>query len=202
MNEQSKKTLGFFLEIFPLAAFFIGNKFAHHVFNNDPEKNLIYATGILMVATVFSLGTKWMMDRKLAIMPLITLVIILIFGGLTIYLDNKFFIKIKPTILNLCFASVLLGGLLFKKSLISYVMGPVLDMDDKGWVKLSLYWGLFFIFLAGLNEVVWRNYSEDAWVNFKVFGMMPITLAFSLLSIFLVSKHLIPDEDDEQKKIK
>lgn len=192
---ENKNPYRFILEVFPLAAFFIGYKFAHVIFGNEPDDNLIYATGILMLATVIALTIRWFMEKKIAVMPLVTLVIILIFGGLTIYFDSKLFIKIKPTILNLCFASILLGGLLFKKSFISFIMGPVLKMEEKGWFKLTLLWGIFFVFLAGLNEFIWRNYSEEIWVNFKVFGMLPLTLVFSMLSIFMVHQHLIPDDE-------
>ncbi|MGL1921193.1 MAG: septation protein A [Hyphomicrobiales bacterium] len=199
MSETDKKSNNFLLEIFPLAAFFLGYKFAHVVFKNDPEDNLIYATGILMAATIIALAIRWVKERKIAVMPLVTLVIVLIFGGLTIYFDSKLFIKIKPTILNLSFASILLGGLLFKKSFISIIMGPVLNLQPRGWFILTLMWGIFFIFLAGLNEYVWRNYIEETWVSFKVFGVLPITLTFSMVSIFAVSKHLIQDEDEPKK---
>lgn len=195
MPQAQKKPNNFLLEIFPLAAFFLGYKFAHTLFGNDPEDNLIYATGILMVATIIALAIRWVKERKIAVMPLVTLFIVLIFGGLTIYFDSKLFIKIKPTILNLCFSSILLGGLLFKKNLISVIMGPVLNLTEQGWFRLTLMWGIFFIFLAGLNEYVWRNYAEETWVGFKVFGVLPITLVFSMLSIFAVSKFLIPDEE-------
>lgn len=201
MSQNTNKSYGFLLDIMPLAAFFLGNKYAHLLFKNDPDDNLIYATGILMFASVIAITARWVLERKLAMMPIITLFIVLIFGGLTIYLADEYFIKIKPTILNLCFAAILLGGLLFKKSLISYVMGPVLNMDDKGWFKLTLMWGIFFVCLAGLNEFVWRNFDKDTWVSFKTFGMMPITIVFSMISIFFISKHLIPDDDEEQKKL-
>lgn len=205
MTEKAeKKSGGFLVEMLPLAAFFIAYKFAHRVFGNPEDKNLIYATGVLMVATIIAVAYKWVKERKIATMPLVTVGLLMVFGGLTIYFDNDLFIKIKPTILNLLFATILLGGLLFKKNLISFVMGTVLKLEDRGWFKLTLMWGIYFIALAALNEYVWRNYSEDTWVSFKLFGMTPLSIVFSIVSIFAVSKHLIPDEDeddDEPKKL-
>lgn len=200
-QETEKKSNGFLFDILPLAAFFIAYKFAHRVFGNPEDKNLIYATGVLMVATIIAVAYKWYKERKVATMPLVTVGLLMVFGGLTIYFDNDLFIKIKPTILNLLFATVLLGGLLFKKNLISALMGSVLNLEDRGWYKLTLMWGIYFIALAGLNEYVWRNYSQDAWVNFKLFGMTPLSIVFSIVSILAVSKHLISDEDDEPKKL-
>ena len=194
---MNKKTIGFLLEIFPLAVFFIGNSRAHEIFAIDRSENIYYATGAFMITLIIALTARWIMDKKIAIMPIITLFIVLIFGGLTLYLHDDLFIKLKPTIVNLLFASILLGGLLFGKSLITHVMGPFLKLDDIGWRKLTLMWGLFFVCLAGINEFMWRNFSTDIWVDFKVFGIMPLTIVFSMVSMIFVNKHLIQDEDTE-----
>src|SRR3546814_6603629 len=113
-------------------------------------------------------------------MPFVSGVVVMVFGTLSIWLQDETFIKLKPTIVNSLFGAVLLGGLLFGKSLLGYVFNAAFNLDELGWKKLTARWGVFFFFLAVLNEVVWRNFSNDAWVNFKVWGTMPITIAFTL----------------------
>ena len=113
-------------------------------------------------------------------MPLVSGVVVFVFGGLTLWLQDDIFIKMKPTIVNTLFGGVLLGGLLFGKSLLGYVFDSAFSLDAEGWRKLTLRWGLFFLFLAVLNEIVWRSFSTDFWVAFKVWGIMPITLLFTL----------------------
>ena len=176
----------FLLEMAPLLVFF----FVNYKFG------LISATVSLMVATPISLLIYWMMFRKVAMMPLVTAVLVLFFGGLTIYMDDTTFIKIKPTIVFLMFATVLLGGLLFGKSLMKSALGETVKMTDKGWTLMSLHWGLFFFAMAVLNEYVWRNFSENDWVTFKVFGLTLVTLVFSVVQIILIRNEVIePDTD-------
>jgi intracellular septation protein len=146
-----------------------------------------------MVATVIALAISWSMTRTLPMMPLISGIVVLVFGALTLWLHNDTFIKMKPTIVNTLFGAILLGGLLFGKSLLGYVFDSAFKLDAEGWRKLTFRWGLFFIFLAIANEVVWRNFSTDAWVSFKVWGIMPITIVFTLSQMPLIQKHTLPE---------
>jgi intracellular septation protein len=144
-----------------------------------------------MAATVIALAVSWTWTRKLAMVPLIGAVFVAIFGGLTLWLQNDTFIKVKVTLVNLLFGTVLLSGLAFRKQFLKLILGEALKMDDEGWRILTLRWGLFFFALALLNEIVWRTVSTDLWVNFKVFGILPITLLFALSQAPLMSRHLI-----------
>jgi intracellular septation protein len=148
-----------------------------------------------MVATVIALGISWALTRTLPIMPLISGIVVLVFGALTLWLHNDTFIKMKPTIVNTLFGAILLGGLFFGKSLLGYVFDSAFRLDAEGWKKLTFRWGLFFIFLAVANEVVWRNFSTDAWVSFKVWGIMPITVVFTLLQMPLIQKHSLTEDN-------
>lgn len=174
------------LELGPLAIFFFANS----------RFGIFTATAVFMVAITIALAASWILTRKLAIMPLITGIVVLVFGGLTIYLQNDLFIKLKPTIVNCMFGAILLGGLYFGKSLLGYVFDSVFKLTDEGWRLLTFRWGVFFFVLAVINEIVWRNFSTDFWVSFKVFGFMPITLAFTLFQMPLITKHSIPEEED------
>jgi intracellular septation protein len=172
------------LEIGPLVVFFLANA----------RFGIFIATGIFMVATLIALSASWWLTRRLAIMPVITGIVILIFGGLTLILQDEVFIKMKPTIVNVLFGTTLLVGLWFGRALLGYVFDSVFRLDDEGWRKLTLRWGLFFFALAALNEVVWRNFSTDAWVSFKVFGIMPLTVLFTLSQMPLIQRHALPEQ--------
>lgn len=167
------------IEIGPLAIFFVANS----------RWGIFTATAVFMVAIVVSLAVSYAMERKLPLMPLITALVVLVFGGLTLLLNDELFIKLKPTIVNSLFAGALLAGLLFGKSLLQPVFGTVFELTEEGWRKLTLRWGLFFILLAVLNEVVWRNFDTDTWVSFKVFGIMPLTVIFSLAQMPLLQRY-------------
>lgn len=167
------------LELGPLVVFFITNA----------RTDIFTATAWFMGAMALSLLLSWLILKRVAVMPLVTGVVVLVFGGLTLWLQDDTFIKMKPTITNTLFASVLLGGLVFGQSLLRYVFGDVYRLRPEGWWKLTLNWGLFFVVLAILNEVVWRNFSTDFWVAFKVWGIMPLTIAFSLTQVPLLSKY-------------
>lgn len=182
------------LELGPLVVFFFANSRGEQLAASFPVLAelggpIFIATGLFMVATALALAVSWALTRTLPMMPLISGVVVLVFGALTLYLQNDTFIKMKPTIVNTLFGTILLGGILFGKSLLGYVFHAAFKLDDAGWRKLTIRWGVFFLFLAVLNEVVWRNVSTDAWVAFKVWGTMPITLAFTLAQMPLIMKH-------------
>ena len=172
------------LELGPLVVFFIVNGRA----------DIFMATAWFMGAMVVSLLASWLILRKVAVMPLVTGAVVLVFGGLTLWLQDDTFIKMKPTITNSLFACVLLGGLLFKQSLLKYVFGDVYKLLPRGWFVLTLRWGLFFLVLAVANEILWRNFSTDVWVAFKVWGIMPLTILFSVLQLPTLSKYAPPAE--------
>ena len=133
------------------------------------------------------------MEKKIPIMPTVGAFIILIFGGLTIYFDNEVFFKMKPTIINLLFALILYGGMIVKKPLLKLLLGAAIKLEDEGWKILTQRWISFFIALAILNEIVWRTQSTDIWVNFKVFGILPITFIFTMTQFPLIKKYQIED---------
>ena len=159
---------------------------------------IFIATGLFMIATAIALAASWLLTRSLPIMPLVSGVVVFVFGGLTLWLQDDVFIKMKPTIINTLFGAVLLGGLWFGRSLLGYVFDSAFSLDAEGWRKLTLRWGLFFLLLAILNEIVWRSFSTDTWVAFKVWGIMPITLAFTLSQMPLIMRHSL-DEKFQKK---
>ncbi len=203
-THQKNGVLKLILELGPLITFFVVNAraeawgFAELAPFSTIEPStvpIMAATGAFMLATVAALTVSLIAYRKVPVMPLISGVIVIVFGGLTLYLQNDTFIKMKPTIVNLVFAATLLGGLfVFRRPLLGIVFGSVFQIDDEGWWKLSLRWGLFFLVLAALNEIVWRNFSTDTWVTFKVFGTMPLTILFTLSQLPLLQKHAVPQE--------
>jgi len=165
----------------PLALFFFANS----------RYGIFVATGTFMVAVLAALAVSYVLTRHLPIMPVVTAIIVLVFGGLTLILHNDLFIKIKPTIIYLLFGAVLLGGLFFGKSFLGIVFDSLFHLTEEGWRKLTLRWALFFLALAVLNEIVWRNTSTDIWVNFKVFGVLPLTLVFGALQYPLLRKYAV-----------
>ena len=200
-KKEINPLLKFALELGPLLVFFFANARGEWLAERFPALTelggpIFIATGLFMAATAIALSVSWMLTRTLPMMPLVSGVIVFVFGGLTLWLQDATFIKMKPTIVNSLFAAVLLGGLAFGKSLLGYVFDSAFRLDAEGWRKLTFRWGLFFVFLAVLNEVVWRNFSEDTWVAFKVWGTMPITVAFTLAQMPLIMRHSV----DETKK--
>ena len=175
------------VEIGPLIVFFVVNSWT----------DIFVATGAFMAATLVSLAASLILFGKIPTMPLVSAVVVFIMGGLTIYLRDDLFIKLKPTITNTLFALVLLGGLAYGKSLLKYLFEDVFQLREEGWRKLTFRWAIFFLFLAVLNEIVWRNFSSDVWLNFKVFGIGPLTLVFSLFQINLMQRYQISPEPEE-----
>lgn len=170
------------IDLGPLLAFFLAYA----------KSNIYWATGVLMVATVAALAASRILHGRFAIAPLATAVLVVVFGGLTFLLDDPSFIKMKPTIINLLFAGILTFGIITGRPLLKMFMGDALRLTDEGWHKMTVRWALFFLAMAGLNEIVWRNLSEAAWVNFKVFGILPLTLLFAMAQIGLIKRHEAP----------
>ncbi|CAN0655085.1 septation protein A [Nitratireductor aquibiodomus] len=186
------------LELGPLMVFFFANSRGEWLVGRFPALAelggpLFVATALFMAATAIALAVSWGLTRTLPIMPLVSGVVVFVFGALTLYLHSEIFIKMKPTIVNTLFGVVLLGGLAFGKSLLGYVFDSAFKLDAEGWRKLTLRWGLFFIFLAVVNEVVWRMFSTDTWVAFKVWGIMPITILFTMSQMPLIMKHSLEE---------
>jgi intracellular septation protein len=181
------------LELGPLIVFFIANAFGKQIIETIPlfhgfDDPLYPATAFFMVAMAISLVLSWLLLKRIAIMPVVTAVVLAVFGTLTFIFQDTTFIKIKPTIVNALFGSVLLGGLLFRQSLLKYVFGEVYKLKPEGWLVLTVRWGIFFFVLAALNEIVWRLFP-DYWVPFKVWGVMPLTVLFSVLQLPVLSKY-------------
>ena len=171
------------IDIGPLAVFFV-------FYTRGDLKTAILP---FMIATIIAVLFSYILEKKIPIMPTVGAVIILIFGGLTIYFDNETFFKMKPTIINLLFAGILYGGIVLNKSLLRYLLGAALKLQDEGWDILTKRWIGFFIALAILNEIIWRTQTTDIWVNFKVFGILPITFIFTLTQFSTIKKYQIED---------
>ena len=176
--------LKFALELGPLALFFI-------VYS---RVGIFAATGILMASVLVTLGVSYAMLRRFPIMPLITAVIVLIFGSLTLILHDETLIKIKPTALYILFGAALFVGLWLNKPLLKILFDGALHVTDEGWRKLTWRWAFFFLALAVLNEIVWRTQTTDLWVKFKTFGFLPLTLLFALAQAPLIMKYETKDE--------
>ena len=176
--------LKFALELGPLAVFFFANT----------RFGIFSATAAFMVATAVALVASWVLTRRLAVMPLVSGVVVAVFGALTLYLHDDMFIKLKPTIINTLFGVVLLGGLAFGRSLMAVVFDEAFHLTAQGWRILTLRWGLFFLLLAVLNEVVWRTQSSDFWVAFKVWGVMPLTLVFAMMQVGVLQRHAVGEQ--------
>ena len=169
-------------DIGPLVIFFF------FYYNND--KNLKVAIPPLIVATIIAVLVVWILEKKIPMVPLLSGILITLFGGLTLYFDNKIFFYMKPTIINLLFAGVLFFGKFFtKKPLLKMFFQSAFDLEDEGWRKLNYRWISFFIFVAILNEIVWRTQSEVFWVNFKVWGLLPISFVFAASQFPLINKY-------------
>ena len=188
------------LEMGPVVLFIIAYNFGQRFIDSYGitgvlDKPIFLATVVLMIATPISIFLSWLFMRSLPAMPIVTLIVVTIFGGLTLYFQDDTFIKLKPTIINCLFGAVLIGGLALGHTLIKFVLGPAFNLDDEGWRKLTLRWGLFFFFLALVNEVVWRNFSESFWVGFKLWGMSGLSFLFIMSQIPMIMKHTLDEEE-------
>ncbi|BAI72897.1 intracellular septation protein [Azospirillum sp. B510] len=172
------------IEAGPLAAFFVANS----------QAGIMTGTAVFMVAITIALAVSWRLERRIPIMPVVGAGFVLLFGGLTLWLQDDLFIKIKPTLVNLLFAVVLFVAHATRRNVMKRLLGTVLNLSEDGWRTLSIRWAWFFLLLAVLNELVWRNVSTDMWVNFKVFGIMPLTLVFSAFQAPLIMRHQVPEE--------
>ncbi len=184
------------LELGPLAVFFL-------VYRGYAERTVeiggveyagvVLATAAFIPAILVSLAISWALTRHLPRMAAVTAVVVIVFGGLTIWLNDATFIKMKPTIVNLIFAGALAWGLLIGRSWLKYLMGELLPLTEEGWMVFTKRWALFFLFMAALNEVIWRNFSESFWVDFKTFGSPAVTFAFVISQTPFLKRHTPPD---------
>ncbi len=178
-KKQLDPILKLVLDIGPLVLFFAANA----------RYGIYAATGAFMLAVLIALAVSYALTRHIALMPVVTAVIVLIFGGLTLVLHNDLFIKLKPTIIYVLFGGTLLIGLLLDKPFLSILFDQMFHLTDVGWRKLTWRWVIFFFALAVLNEIVWRNFSTDTWVSFKLFGVVPLTFLFGALQYPLIMKY-------------
>ncbi|MDF1608179.1 septation protein A [Hoeflea sp. YIM 152468] len=193
------------LELGPLLVFFFANARGEWIaervpFLADIGGPIFVGTACFMIATAIALSVSWILVRSLPIMPLLSGVIVLTFGALTLWLHDETFIKVKPTIINTMFGLILLGGLLFKKSFLGYVFDSAFKLDAEGWRILTMRWGLYFLIMAVVNEFIWRNFSTDFWIAFKVWGNLPLSIVFTLLQLPLMQRHALPDETADAAK--
>ena len=180
-KKQLNPILKLVLDIGPLVLFFAANA----------KFGIFAATAAFMVAVLIALAVSYVLTRHIAIMPVVTAVIVLVFGGLTLVLHNDLFIKLKPTIIYLLFGGTLLGGLAVGKSLLGVVFDQMFHLTAEGWRKLTWRWALFFLALAVMNEIVWRTQTTDFWVSFKLFGVVPLTFLFGALQVPLINKYSV-----------
>lgn len=176
------------VEAGPLAVFFVTNA----------QAGLMTGTAAFMVAVSVSLAISWRLEKKLPIMPLVGCFFVLLFGGLTLWLNDEIFIKLKPTLVNLLFAAALFTAHFMRRNLLKRLLGAVMSLTEEGWRALALRWAFFFLALAAANEIVWRSFSTDAWVNFKVFVILPATVVFSALQTPLILRHQIAEDSEKR----
>jgi intracellular septation protein len=201
---QLNPTMKLVLDLGPLLVFFLANSrpalfapllkpFLSDALLSGEHAGIFTATAIFIPTVVVALGIGYVLTRHLPLMPVITAVIVVVFGGLTLFLQDETFIKLKPTIIYVLFGAALLIGLAFGKSLLGLVFDSVFHLTDEGWRKLTFRWALFFLALAVLNEIVWRTQSTDTWVTFKVFGVLPLTFVFAAFQYPLLQKYAAPE---------
>jgi intracellular septation protein len=193
------------LDLGPLLVFFLANTrpawfapalapFLSPELLSGPHAGIFTATAVFIPTVLITLAIAYAMTRHLPLMPLVTAIIVVVFGGATLILQDELFIKLKPTIIYVLFGVVLLGGLFFNKPLLGMVFDSVFNLTPEGWRKLTIRWALFFLVLAVLNEIVWRTQTTDTWVAFKVFGVVPLTFIFAAAQYPLLTKYAVPEE--------
>jgi len=183
---MNKSFLKFITDFGPLLVFFF--------FYYNSDKNLKIAIPPFIIATLISLALVWMLEKKIPMVPLISGILITFFGGLTIYFNNPVFIYIKPTIINILFGLALLFGKYFtNEPILKKILGKSIILADEGWNILTKRWTIFFFSVALLNEIVWRTQSEEFWVNFKVWGLLPITFVFTAFQVSLITKYKLDE---------
>ena len=189
----SSKTMKFLEEYGPLLVFFVLNARGAQWFDMAPEQSLFIATAGFMAAFAASMLSTIARGKRPNNMTLLSGAFVFVFGGITLFLQDETFIKIKPTLIYILFAVILSFGILRGHSYLQKLMGAMLPLDDAGWMALTKRWALFFLFLAAVNEVIWRTQTTDTWVSFKVFGIFPLMFGFILLQMPLIKKHT-PDD--------
>ena len=160
------------------------------------KTKIMAATAIFMPTMLIAVAISWFVAKKIPVMPMFSLVLVLIFGGLTLWLQNETFFKMKPTILNAFFGAALLGGLAMGKMFLKVIFQEGWTITDEGWRILTIRWALFFFCMAILNEIVWRNFSSDTWVQFKVWGNFPITMVFAIFQMRTIMKYQLPEKEE------
>jgi intracellular septation protein len=188
--EATQSSAKLLIDFGPLVAFFVTYYVAERY---QPELGIYWATGVLMAATVAALAASRLLLGRFSLPPLVTAALVVVFGGLTIWLQDPRFVMMKPTIINLLFAGILAFGLVTGRPLLKLVMGEALKLTDEGWHRLSGRWLGFFVSMAVLNEVVWRNFSQPTWVNFKAWGILPLTFLFAVAQLGLIKRHEAKD---------
>ncbi len=184
------------IELGPLIVFFLANYWAGtHL--PSPRDAIFWGTGAFMIATAVALIASRVLWGRIPVMPLVSGALVLVFGGLTLYLKNEVFIMVKPTILYTLFALVLFAGLARGIPLLRYALGSAVALTETGWRLLTIRWAAFFLVLAALNELVWRTTSADFWIKFKLFGFLPLTVAFAVLQTGLMKRHAAPTESND-----
>ncbi len=186
-NGTPNQGLKMVLEMGPLLAFFLVNA----------KWGIFAATAVFMAVAPVAITLAWFKTRHVPVMPLVGGVFIMVFGGLTLALEDDTFIKLKPTIVNTLFAVALFSGLAMKRLFLKVVLESAIQLNDEGWRKLTWRWGFFFLLLATLNEIVWRTQTTDMWVNFKVFGIMPLTLVFGMTQLPLIFRYQLAEESKD-----
>jgi intracellular septation protein len=207
---QPNPVIKLVLDLGPLLLFFFVNSrpalfapllkpFLPDALLTGEHAGIFTATAIFIPTILLTLAVGYALTRHLPLMPLITAIVVVVFGGLTLILQDETFIKLKPTIIYVLFGGTLLGGLAFGKPLLGLVFDSVFHLTDEGWRKLTLRWALFFLALAVLNEIVWRTQATDTWVSFKVFGVVPLTFVFAALQYPLLQKYAAPEPGESKE---